>query len=117
MMHTGLIVFFDQLSLGIDKLRLLVFLLLVVNLINQYINKIINTIILTLEHKKDQFVEDMKTILGDDLFDESLLKETTEPIYDYIVEKIYQTPGYIEEEPFKNKRKLKIAFNKFYVQH
>ena len=83
----------------------------------QEVNKIINTIILTLEHKKDQFVEDMKTILGDDLFDESLLKETTEPIYDYIVEKIYQTPGYIEEEPFKNKRKLKIAFNKFYVQH
>jgi dTDP-4-amino-4,6-dideoxygalactose transaminase len=82
----------------------------------QEVNKIINTIILTLEHKKDQFVEDMKKILGDDLFDESLLKETTEPIYDYIVEKIYQTPGYIEEEPFKNKRKLKIAFNKFYAQ-
>ena len=80
----------------------------------QEVNKIINTIIITLEHKKDQFVNDMKKILGDDLFDKSLLKETTEPIYDYIVEKIYQTPGYIEEESFKNKRKLKIAFNKFY---
>jgi hypothetical protein len=82
----------------------------------QEVNKIIQTIILTLEYKKDQFVDDMKKILGDDLFDKSLLKETTEPIYDYIVEKIYQTPGYIEEEPFKNKRKLKIAFNKFYAQ-
>ena len=80
----------------------------------QEVNKIIQTIILTLEYKNDQFVEDMKKILGDDLFDKSLLKETTEPIYEYIVEKIYQTPGYIEEEPFKNKRKLKIAFNKFY---
>ena len=80
----------------------------------QEVNKIIQTIILTLEYKKDQFVDDMKKILGDDLFDKSLLKETTEPIYEYIVEKIYQTPGYIEEEPFKNKRKLKIAFNKFY---
>ena len=80
----------------------------------QEVNKIIQTIILTLEYKQDQFVEDMKKILGDDLFDKRLLKETTEPIYEYIVEKIYQTPGYIEEEPFKNKRKLKIAFNKFY---
>ena len=80
----------------------------------QEVYKIINTIIITLEHKKDQFVDDMKKILGDDLFDKSLLKETTEPIYEYIVEKIYETPGYIEEEPFKNKRKLKIAFNKFY---
>ena len=55
-----------------------------------------------------------KKVLGDDLFDKSLVNETTEPIYDYIVEKTYQTPGYIEEVEFKNKRKLKIAFNKFY---
>ena len=73
----------------------------------QEVNKIINTIILTLEHKKDQFVDDMKKILIDDLFDESLLKETTEPIYEYIVEKIYQTPNYIEEEPFKKQKKVK----------
>ena len=56
----------------------------------------------------------MKKLLGDDLFDKSLVNETTEPIYDFIVEKTYQTPGYIEEVEFKNKRKLKIAFNKFY---
>jgi len=82
------------------------------------VNKIINTVILTLDYKKDEFVEDMKKLLGDDLFDKSLLKETTEPIYDYIIEKIYQTPGYMEEDSFKNKmknkRKLKVAFNKFY---
>ena len=46
----------------------------------QEVNKIINTIIITLEHKKDQFVDDMKKILNDDLFDKSLLKETTEPL-------------------------------------
>ena len=55
--------------------------------------------------QKDQFVDEWKN--NDDLFDKSLLKETTEPIYDYIVEKIYQQLVHIEEEPFKNKRKLK----------
>ena len=56
----------------------------------------------------------MKKILGNDLFDKELIKETTEDIYDYIVEKTYQLPQYIEEVEFKDKRKLKIAFNKFY---
>ena len=78
------------------------------------VNKIINTIIITLEHKKYEFVNNMKKILGDEIFDNSLLNKPTEPIYDYIVEKIYQTPDYIEDELFKNKQKLKIAFNKFY---
>ena len=39
----------------------------------------------------------MKKLLGEDLFDKTLLNETTEPIYDYIIEKTYQKPGYIEE--------------------
>src|SRR5210317_1276 len=78
------------------------------------VNKIINTIIITLEHKQNTFVNSIKKILGDDLFDKKLLKETTEDIYDYIVEKTYQLPDYIEDVPFKNKTKLKIAFNKFY---
>jgi len=56
----------------------------------------------------------MKKLLGNDCIDKSLLNETTEDIYDYIIEKCYQTPGYIEEVTFKNTRKLKIAFNKFY---
>ena len=56
----------------------------------------------------------MKQLIGDDIFDKSLVNETTEDIYDYIVEKTYQTPEYIEDVSFKDKRKLKIAFNKFY---
>jgi len=78
------------------------------------VDKIINTIIITLEHKQNMFVNGIKKILGNDLFDKKLLKETTEEIYDYIIEKCYQIPEYIEDVPFKNKRKLKIAFNKFY---
>ena len=78
------------------------------------IDKIINIIVITLEHKNNKFVNNMKKILGNDLFDKELLKETTEDIYDYIVEKTYQLPEYIEDVPFKNKTKLKIAFNKFY---
>ena len=78
------------------------------------IDKIINIIVITLEHKNNKFVNNMKKILGNDLFDKELLKETTEDIYDYIVEKIYQLPEYIEEVEFKDKKKLKIAFNKFY---
>ena len=77
------------------------------------INKVINTVIITLEHKNNEFIDSMKSIIGNDLFDKSLLSETTEPIYDYIVEKIYQSPEYKEDVPM-NKRKLKIAFNKFY---
>jgi hypothetical protein len=56
----------------------------------------------------------MKKLLGDDYIDESLIHETTEPIYDYIIEKCFQTPGYVEEVTFNNPRKIKIAFNKFY---
>ena len=58
-------------------------------------------------------INNIKTILGENLFDKSLLNETTEPIYDYIIEKIYQMPEYLEDVPM-NKQKLKIAFNKFY---
>ena len=88
-------------------------------IINKYLSWeftkiIINTILILLGHEENKFVKNMKRVLGDDLFDKSLVNETTEPIYDYIVEKTYQTPGYIEEVEFKNKRKLKIAFNKFY---
>jgi len=78
------------------------------------VDKICNTIIITLEHKNNNFVNDMKKIIGNEIFDKSLLKENTEDIYDYIVEKAYQSPDYIETISFKNKTKLKIAFNKFY---
>ena len=77
------------------------------------VNKIVNKIIITLEHKNLEFVNTIKVILGDDVFDKNLLSETTEPIYDYVIEKIYQMPEYLEDVPM-NKKKLKIAFNKFY---
>ena len=78
------------------------------------IDEVINTILILHDQEESKFVKNMKKILGDDLFDSNLVNETNEPIYDYIVEKTYQTPGYIERVEFKNKRKLKIAFNKFY---
>ena len=78
------------------------------------INEVINIILLLHDQEAGEFVENMKRVLGDDMFDASLVNETTEPIYYYIVEKTYQTPGYIEDVEFKSKRKLKIAFNKFY---
>tara|TARA_B100000945_G_scaffold125154_1_gene99493 strand:+ start:2533 stop:3807 length:1275 start_codon:yes stop_codon:yes gene_type:complete len=78
------------------------------------IDEVINTILILHDQEEGRFVKNMKKVLGDDLFDNSLVNETTEPIYDYIVEKTYQTPGYIEKVEFKNKKKLKIAFNKFY---
>ena len=77
------------------------------------IDQVINTILILLEQEENKFVKNMKRVLGDDLFDKTLITETTEPIYDYIVEKIYQSPDYVEDVSL-NKRKLKIAFNKFY---
>ena len=68
---------------------------------------------LYLEQEDNKFVDSMKKLIGDDIFDKTLITETTEPIYDYIVEKIYQSPDYVEDVSL-NKRKLKIAFNKFY---
>jgi hypothetical protein len=78
------------------------------------VDKVINTILIFLEQEDNKFLDSMKQLIGDDIFDKSLVNETTEDIYDYIVEKTYQTPEYIEDVSFKDKRKLKIAFNKFY---
>ena len=78
------------------------------------INKIVNIILIVLAEEETKFLDNMKKLLGDDYIDKSLLNEATEDIYDYIIEKCYQTPGYIEEVTFKNTKKLKIAFNKFY---
>ena len=80
----------------------------------QEVDNTINTILIFLDQEENKFLDSMKQLIGDDIFDKSLINETTEDIYDYVVEKTYQTPGYIEEVEFKDKRKLKIAFNKFY---
>ena len=78
------------------------------------IEKIINIIIISLEQEKNIFENNIKKLIGDDIFDISLINKTTEPIYDYIVEKIYTLPEYVQSVEFKSKEKLKIAFNKFY---
>jgi hypothetical protein len=59
--------------------------------------------------------KNMKKILGDITFDENLIKPI-EPIYHYIVEKIYTLPEYAYDASFKEqpKEKLLIAFNKFF---
>ena len=80
----------------------------------QEVDNIINTILIFLDQEENKFLNSMKKLIGDDIFDKGLVNETTEDIYDYIVEKTYQTPEYIEDVSFKDKRKLKIAFNKFY---
>jgi dTDP-4-amino-4,6-dideoxygalactose transaminase len=77
------------------------------------IDEVINTILILHDQEESRFVKNMKRVIGDDLFDKSLINETTEPIYDYIIEKSYQLPEYVEDVNM-NKRKLKIAFNKFY---
>ena len=78
------------------------------------IEKVINIIIISLEQEKNMFENNIKKLIGDDIFDISLINKTTEPVYDYIVEKIYTLPEYVQSVEFKSKEKLKIAFNKFY---
>tara|TARA_Y100000389_G_scaffold65542_2_gene61636 strand:+ start:6067 stop:6375 length:309 start_codon:yes stop_codon:yes gene_type:complete len=62
----------------------------------------------------------IKRALGtSDIFDESLINEYNEPVYEYIVEKTYIMPEYdygplnFKKEP---KYKLKIAFNKLFYE-
>jgi UDP-2-acetamido-2-deoxy-ribo-hexuluronate aminotransferase len=78
------------------------------------INKVVNIILIVLDQEETKFLNNMKKLIGDDYIDKSLIGEINEPIYDYIIEKCFQTPGYVEEVTFKNTKKLKIAFNKFY---
>ena len=63
----------------------------------------------------NELYKNMKKILGDITFNENLIKPI-EPIYYYIVEKIYLLPEYAHNASFKDqpKEKLLIAFNKFF---
>ena len=60
-------------------------------------------------------VNNMKEIIGDTVLDDKSI--TTEPIYDYIIEKIYIMPDYVKWNTvsFKDKPKQKLlrALNKF----
>ena len=63
-----------------------------------------------------ELVKSMKKLFGDNMFDETLVNKKTEDIYDYIIEKIYKTPEYLEQVKFNDETKLKIAFNKFFYR-
>ena len=63
-----------------------------------------------------EFCKNMRRLFGDNMFDETLINKETEDIYDYIIEKIYKTPEYLEQVQFNNETKLKIAFNKFFYK-
>ena len=61
-------------------------------------------------------IDNIKKLIGEDIFDVKLINKKTEDIYDYIIEKTYETPEYIENVSFKSPEKIKIAFNKFYYE-
>lgn len=61
-------------------------------------------------------IDSVKKLIGEDIFDVELINKKTEDIYDYIIEKTYETPEYIENISFKSPEKIKIAFNKFYYE-
>ena len=61
-------------------------------------------------------IDSMKTIIGDNVFDKKLINKKTEDIYNYMIEKTYETPEYIEDVSFNSPEKIKIAFNKFYYE-
>lgn len=63
-----------------------------------------------------ELCKNMRRLFGDNMFDETLINKKTEDIYDYIIEKIYKTPEYLEQVQFNNETKLKIAFNKFFYK-
>ena len=68
--------------------------------------------------KLKQLVSKMRLVFGDDLIiDKSITKELDADIYEYIVEKAYETPKYIfEEVKFEGEARklLLIAFNNFF---
>tara|TARA_B100000508_G_scaffold114670_1_gene93534 strand:+ start:3210 stop:3443 length:234 start_codon:yes stop_codon:yes gene_type:complete len=66
--------------------------------------------------KGRHLIDSIKRLIGEDIFDVKLINKETEDIYDYIIEKIYETPGYIEDVSFESPEKIKIAFNKFYYE-
>ena len=63
-----------------------------------------------------ELCKNMRRLFGDNMFDETLINKETEDIYDYIIEKIYKTPEYLEQVQFNNETKLKIAFNKLFFK-
>tara|TARA_B100001057_G_scaffold141201_1_gene140939 strand:- start:595 stop:900 length:306 start_codon:yes stop_codon:yes gene_type:complete len=61
----------------------------------------------------------MRKVVGDDMFDESLVDKEVEDIYHYLIEKTYQMPEWIDITSYltdKPKEKLLIAFNTFFFK-
>ena len=84
-----------------------------------YVDSNENLVTIT-DHNLIKTCQMVKRALGtNDIFDESLINEYNEPVYEYIVEKTYITPEYdygplnFKEGP---KQKLKIAFNKLFYE-
>jgi hypothetical protein len=64
-----------------------------------------------------QLCQVMYKVLGDNMFDESLIDKDVEDIYHHLVDKTYHMPEWIDMTAMLNdnpKYKLKIAFNKFF---
>ena len=64
-----------------------------------------------------QLCQVMYKVLGDNMFDESLIDKDVEDIYHHLIEKTYQMPEWVDMSVMLNdkpKDKLKIAFNKFF---
>jgi len=78
-----------------------------------YIDKDNNMVNIT-DQMPIEFCQSVHKLIGGNIIDESLINENTEDIYDYIIEKLYTRPEYMENNvEFKSKHKIKIAFNKF----
>ena len=63
-----------------------------------------------------EFCKNIAHFLDGVVIDYNLTKEKTEDIYDYIIEKSYHMPEYIQDVTFKSPDKLEIAFNKLFFK-
>ena len=66
-----------------------------------------------------ELCQTMRKVLGDDMFDESLVDKEVEDIYHYLIEKTYQMPDWVDISSYltgKPKDKLLIAFKTFFFK-
>ena len=85
-----------------------------------YVDENFNMIDITddVPYRLQQFIKRCKFILGDNLvLDRKLIEKETEDIYEYLIEKAYETKDYcFKKTKFKPrpKEKMLIAFNKLF---
>ena len=66
-----------------------------------------------------ELCQTMRKVLGDDMFDESLVDKEVEDIYHYLIEKTYQMPDWVDISSYltgKPREKLLVAFNTFFFK-